>query len=186
MNRRSWIGSSLLLVTVFRSALAWQLEVYVHTGNRGGFCEPAGADGIGDGGAGKGAGAPSDDHVDRNGVVALRSITCATNSPALSVMSVSHPDKSSTRACDRRARVSVEEAELKAQEAQAALARTVLDRRNNLSHDRADQEEVDRARADRDIALAQIARTKAIIARKTIRAPFRARVGMADLHLASI
>jgi membrane fusion protein (multidrug efflux system) len=42
---------------------------------------------------------------------------------------------------------------------------------------------VDRARADLDIALAQIARTKAIIARKTIRAPFRARVGMADLHL---
>jgi membrane fusion protein (multidrug efflux system) len=79
--------------------------------------------------------------------------------------------------------VSVEEAELKAQEAQAALAKAVLDRRKNLSHDRATtQEEVDRARADRDIALAQIARTKAIIARKTIRAPFHARVGMADLH----
>ena len=41
---------------------------------------------------------------------------------------------------------------------------------------------MDRARADRDIALAQIARTKAIIARKTIRAPFRARVGIADVH----
>jgi len=80
--------------------------------------------------------------------------------------------------------VSVEEAELKAQEAQAALARTVLDRRKNLSHDRATtQEEVDRARADFDISLAQIARTKAIIARKTIRAPFHARVGMADLHI---
>jgi len=72
--------------------------------------------------------------------------------------------------------VSVEEAELNAQEAQAALARTVLNRRKNLSHDRATtQEEVDRARADLDIALAQIAR-------KTIRAPFRARVGMADVH----
>jgi membrane fusion protein (multidrug efflux system) len=79
--------------------------------------------------------------------------------------------------------VSVEEAELKAQEAQAALARAVLNRRTNLSHDRATtQEEVDRARADLDVALAQIARTKAIIARKTIRAPFHARVGMADLH----
>ena len=42
--------------------------------------------------------------------------------------------------------------------------------------------EVDRARAERDVALAQIARTKAIIARKTIRAPFRARVGLADVH----
>ncbi len=79
--------------------------------------------------------------------------------------------------------VSVEEAELKAQEAQAALARTVLDRRQNLNHEMATtQEEVDRARADLDIARAQIARTKAIIARKTIRAPFRARVGMADVH----
>ena len=42
--------------------------------------------------------------------------------------------------------------------------------------------ELDRARAERDVALAQIARTKAVIARKTIRAPFRARVGLADLH----
>ena len=42
--------------------------------------------------------------------------------------------------------------------------------------------EVDRARAERDVALAQVARTKAIIARKTIRAPFRARVGLADVH----
>ena len=59
----------------------------------------------------------------------------------------------------------------------------MLDRRQNLSHDRATtQEEVDRARAERDVALAQIARTKAIIDRKTIRAPFRARVGMADVH----
>lgn len=79
--------------------------------------------------------------------------------------------------------VSVEEAELRAQEAQASLAKTILDRRRNLSRELATtQEEVDRARADLDIAEAQIARTKAIIARKTIRAPFRARVGMADVH----
>jgi len=79
--------------------------------------------------------------------------------------------------------VSVEEAELKAQEAQSVLARSVLDRRKRLNQDHATtQEEVDQARANLDIALAQIARTKAIIARKTIRAPFRARIGMADLH----
>lgn len=79
--------------------------------------------------------------------------------------------------------VSVEEADLKAQEAQAALAKSVLNRRNNLNQELATtQEEVDRARADLDIALAQIARTKAIIARKTIRAPFKARVGIADVH----
>ena len=79
--------------------------------------------------------------------------------------------------------VSVEEAELKAQEAQAALARTVLERRRHLNRDLAtSQEEIDRARTDLNVAAAQIARTKAIIARKTIRAPFRARVGLADVH----
>lgn len=79
--------------------------------------------------------------------------------------------------------VSVEEAELAAQEAQAALTETVLGRTRRLRENRAvSEEELDRARAERDIALAQIARTKAIIARKTIRAPFRARVGLADVH----
>lgn len=79
--------------------------------------------------------------------------------------------------------VSVEEADLKAQEAQAALAKSVLNRRHNLNQELATtQEEVDRARADLDIALAQIARTRAIIAKKTICAPFQARVGIADVH----
>jgi membrane fusion protein, multidrug efflux system len=79
--------------------------------------------------------------------------------------------------------VSVEEAELQAQEAQAVLAETTLDRMRRASENRAaSQLEVDRARAERDVARAQIARTQAIIARKTIRAPFRARVGLADVH----
>ncbi|OQW47407.1 MAG: efflux transporter periplasmic adaptor subunit [Nitrospira sp. HN-bin3] len=79
--------------------------------------------------------------------------------------------------------VSVEEADLRAQEAQVALAKTILNRRQNLSQELATtQEEVDRARADLDVAQAQIARTKAIIAKKTIRAPFRAKVGIADVH----
>lgn len=79
--------------------------------------------------------------------------------------------------------VSVEEAELKAQEAQAALAETSLRRTERLEQNRvAADVELDRARAEREVALAQIARTKAIMERKTIRAPFRARVGMADLH----
>ena len=80
--------------------------------------------------------------------------------------------------------VSVEEAELKALEAQAELARTLLARAERMAERRAaSQQELDQARAERDIALAQIARTKAIIARKTIRAPFRARVGIADVHV---
>jgi membrane fusion protein (multidrug efflux system) len=54
--------------------------------------------------------------------------------------------------------VSVEEAALKAQEAQAILAKSVLNRRYNLNRDLATtQEEVDRAHADLNVALAQIA-----------------------------
>jgi membrane fusion protein, multidrug efflux system len=79
--------------------------------------------------------------------------------------------------------VSVEEADLRAQAAQMALAKTILTRRKNLSQELATtQEEVDRARADLDVAQAQIAKTKAVIAKKRIRAPFRARVGIADVH----
>lgn len=80
--------------------------------------------------------------------------------------------------------VSVEEAELKAQEAQGALAETTLTRMERLLQTRATAEtDVDRARAERDVAVAQLARIKAVIAKKTIRAPFRARVGLADVHV---
>ena len=79
--------------------------------------------------------------------------------------------------------VSVEEAELEALQAQADLAETTFQRLSRLREARAtSEEEVDQARAARDVALAQIARTRAVIARKTIRAPFRARVGIADVH----
>jgi membrane fusion protein (multidrug efflux system) len=79
--------------------------------------------------------------------------------------------------------VSVEQAELEAQQAQAALAQTTLQRLERLRADQAASvEEVDQARAQRDVALAQVARTRAIIDRKTIRAPFRAQVGIADVH----
>ena len=79
--------------------------------------------------------------------------------------------------------VSVEEADLAAQQAQADLATTTLARLERLRQaDAASQEEVDQARAARDVAAAQIARTRAIIARKTIRAPFLARVGITDVH----
>lgn len=79
--------------------------------------------------------------------------------------------------------VSVEEAELQALKAQATLAETQLNRVQRMVKSRAVSEmELDNAIAERDVALAQIARTKAIIERKTIRAPFRARVGIADVH----
>ena len=78
---------------------------------------------------------------------------------------------------------SVERADLEAQEAQAALAKTTLDRLESLRrHNATSQEEVDQARAQYDVARAQIARTRALIAKKILRAPFRARVGIADVH----
>jgi membrane fusion protein (multidrug efflux system) len=79
--------------------------------------------------------------------------------------------------------VSVEEAELKALEARAALAGTTLARLERMAEKRAVSAiELDNGRAERDVAQAEIERIRAVIARKTIRAPFRARVGIADVH----
>jgi membrane fusion protein (multidrug efflux system) len=79
--------------------------------------------------------------------------------------------------------VSVEAASLKAEEARAALAETTLHRLERLlEHNAVSAEEVDRARSERDVARAEIDRNKAVIERKTIRAPFRARIGLSDVH----
>lgn len=79
--------------------------------------------------------------------------------------------------------VSVEEAELKALEAQAQLAEVSLGRMQKMTQQRAASAmELDQALAERDVARAQMARTRAIIERKTIRAPFRAHVGISDVH----
>ena len=79
--------------------------------------------------------------------------------------------------------VAVEKAELAALEAQAALAETMLGRvRRALENRGASEIDVDRAKAEFDVAKANVARSQAVIERKTIRAPFRARVGLSDLH----
>lgn len=78
---------------------------------------------------------------------------------------------------------SVEQAELRALDAQARLAQTMLARREELlKHGATTLDEVDQVRAQHDVAQAQSARLRAVIAKKTIRAPFRARVGLADVH----
>jgi membrane fusion protein (multidrug efflux system) len=78
---------------------------------------------------------------------------------------------------------SVEQAELRALEAQARLAETMAQRREQLLKAGATtQDEVDQTNAQRDVAQAQSARLRALIAKKTLRAPFRARVGLADVH----
>lgn len=78
---------------------------------------------------------------------------------------------------------SVEQAELAAQRAEAALAESRLNRTRQLvTHGAISVEELDTVSAQQQVMRAQIARTEAIIARKTLRAPFRARVGIADVH----
>ena len=79
--------------------------------------------------------------------------------------------------------VSVEEAELRALEARARLAQTTLERLERLVERRAVSAiDLDNARAERDVVRAEVERTQAVIARKTIRAPFRARIGISDVH----
>ncbi len=79
--------------------------------------------------------------------------------------------------------VSVEEADLQALQAQAELARTQFARMQRMSQHRAASEmEVDSARAEQEVVEAQVARIRAVINRKIIRAPFRARIGISDVH----
>lgn len=184
MNRRNWIGTVLLLALVLSTGLglvAWKYES-LQDSVAASAKQPEPMESI------TVAVARQMDHrqttTSIGTVLALRSVTLK-NELAGTVREVRLTPGQIVEAGTLLVAldVSVEEAELKAQEAQAALAKTVLNRRQNLSQELATtQEEVDRARADLDIAQAQIARTRAIIAKKTIRAPFRARVGIADIH----
>ena len=184
MNRRGWIGSSLLLVMVVAVAVglaAWKYASIQKT-QAASANQPEPVESV------TVAVAKEIEHrqttTSIGTVLALRSITLRNELPGtVRQIRLTPGQLVDAGAVLVTLDVSVEEAELRAQEAQVVLARTVLDRRQSLSQDLATtQEEVDRARADRDVAVAQVTRTKAIIARKTIRAPFRARVGIADVH----
>jgi membrane fusion protein (multidrug efflux system) len=117
-------------------------------------------------------------------VVALRSITVRNELPGTVRYVGLEPGKiveagTTLVALD----VSVEEADLQALQAQAALARTQFARMQRMSEHRAASEmEVDSARAEQEVVEAQVARIKAVINRKIIRAPFRARIGISDVH----
>lgn len=80
--------------------------------------------------------------------------------------------------------VAIENAELAALEAEAKLAASLLARTEQAQKDQgASAADVDRARAEHDKAVANVARTRAVIEQKVVRAPFKARVGMVDLHI---
>lgn len=184
MNHRGWIGSSVLLVMVAASGAGLAVWKYgtLQESAAATAHQPEAMEAV------TVAAAKEVEHhqsaTSIGTVLALRSITLRNELPGMVSQVRFRPGEIVEAGAVLVALdVSVEEAEKKAQEAQAALAKTVLDRRHALHQDlAAAQEEVDRARADLDVAQAQIARTKAIIARKTIRAPFRARVGLADVH----
>jgi membrane fusion protein (multidrug efflux system) len=184
MNHRGWIGSSVLLATV--AALGVGLGAWKHSSlqesNAASARQPEPMESV------TVAVASEREHRDTTTsigtVLALRSVTLR-NELAGTVREVALTPGQIVEAGRVLVAldVSVEEAELKAQEAQAVLAETVLRRTQRLDRSRVTAEmELDRARAEYEVALAQIARTKAVMARKTIRAPFRARIGMADLH----
>ena len=183
-NRRAWLGSTLLLLTVLVTGLglaAWKSAAIRET-DEALANQPEPMESVTAAVAKEREHRPTTTAIGT--VLALRSITLRNELPG----TVHYVNLSPGQIVERGTvlvalDVSVEEAELEAQEAQAALAETVLQRAERLSENRAvSEEEVDRARAERDVALANIRRTKAIIERKTIRAPFRARVGIADVH----
>lgn len=183
-NRRVWLGSTLLLLTVIGAGAglaAWK-SAAIREADETLASQPEPMEAVTAAVAKQREHRPTTTAIGT--VLALRSITLRNELPG----TVRYVRLSPGHIVERGTvlvalDVSVEDAELEAQEAQAELAETVLRRMERLSENRAvSEEEVDRARAERDVALAQIARTKAIIERKTIRAPFRARVGIADVH----
>lgn len=185
MNRRHWIGPSLLLMLVIAVLVGLGVWKYasIQASSAASANQPEPMEAV------TVAVAREFDHrptvMSIGTVRALRSITLS-NELAGTVREVRFKPGQIVEAGSVLVAldVSVEEADLKAQQAQSVLATKVLNRRRDLSHDlAATKEEVDRARADLDVAQAQIARTKAVIAKKTIRAPFRSRVGLADIHV---
>jgi RND family efflux transporter MFP subunit len=184
MNRNGWIASSLLLATVIGTGLglaAWKTAA-LHKAGAVAASQPEPMEAVT-----VAVAAPREHQHTTTSigtVLAMRSVTLRNELPGTVRKVALVPGQIVEEgtllvALD----VSVEEAELKAQEAQAVLAEASLRRTQRLEQTRvAADSELDRARAERDVALAQIARTKAVMERKTIRAPFRARVGMVDLH----
>ena len=184
MKSRQWIGSVSLVGAIIVSAVllaAWKRSSIAEA-DAAAASQPEPAESV------VTAVARETEHIRTTTsigtVVALRSITVRNELPG-TVRHVSlEPGKvveagTVLVALD----VSVEEADLQALQAQANLARTQFARMQRMSEHRAASEmEVDSARAEQEVVEAQVARIKAVINRKIIRAPFRARIGISDVH----
>ena len=184
MNARGWIASSLLLATVLATGAglaAWKYTALTASAAASAN-QPEPMEAV------TAAVATEREHrrttTSIGTVRALRSITLR-NEVAGTVQRVRLTPGQIVEAGEVLVAIdaSVEAAELEAQQAEAALARTTLERLVSLrKHNATSQEEVDQARAEYEVALAQMSRTRALIAKKVIRAPFRARIGISDVH----
>ncbi|PYP27817.1 MAG: efflux transporter periplasmic adaptor subunit, partial [Gemmatimonadetes bacterium] len=184
MNNRGWTGSAVLLVTLAMTAsglVAWK-RASVRKADAAAASQPEPVESVTLAVARERQYRPTTTSVGT--ILALTSITLRNElSGTVRQVTLVPGQVVEAGAVLVALDVSVEEAELQAETAQADLAATTLARLERLREAQAtSQEEVDQARAARDVALAQIARTRAIVAKKTIRAPFRARVGLADVH----
>jgi membrane fusion protein (multidrug efflux system) len=184
MNIRRWIGSAALLAAVLGTGVGvagWK-KASQESAAKASATMPEPMEAVSAALAGKRT------HVEKTTaigtVIALRSVTVRTELPGTVRETALVPGRVVEAGTVLvRLDVSVEEAELKAQEAQASLAEATLARVERAARSRAASDlELDRARAERDVAVAQVARTRAVIDRKTIRAQFRSRVGLADVH----
>jgi membrane fusion protein (multidrug efflux system) len=120
--------------------------------------------------------------------VAVQGVTVSTEVPG-TVRSIAFESGEMVEKGDLLIRLdtSVERAELAAARASARLAKAELERRNSLPPAGAvSQAEVDASAAEATRAAANVANVQAVIAKKTIRAPFAGRLGIRRVNLGEV
>lgn len=121
-------------------------------------------------------------------LVAVRGVTLGSELPGL-VREITFESGSSVRkgAALVQLDTSAEEAQLAAAKADARLARVTLDRTREIRKEGSGtQAEMDAAQARADAAAAQVAALEAVIAKKTIRAPFDGRISIRQVELGQV
>jgi len=118
-------------------------------------------------------------------LAAVQGVTLAAEAPG-KIVAIAFQAGSNVKAGDLLVRqdTSVEEAQLPGAEANEVLARANLTRAAALIKDQAiAQAEYDSALATHSEAVAEVARLRAVIAKKTVRAPFAGRLGIRLINL---
>lgn len=121
-------------------------------------------------------------------LVAVQGVTVSTEVPG-TVRAIEFRSGQVVKKGDLLVRLdtSVERAELASAQASAELARAELQRRRNLPPAGAvSQADLDASAAEATRAAAAVANVKAVIAKKTIRAPFSGRLGIRQVNLGEV